>query len=89
MSTYKGSSARATFDLIIGATLSNCQGKGSVISETVVEAMTFGSTWSVDNSVGLSLGPLNIGGGGGWSKSSSIEHSQSISLSVNYGQKVS
>ena len=51
--------------------------------------MSFGGTWSVDGSVGLSLGPLDIEGGGGWSESTSIEHSQSISLSVNYGEKVS
>lgn len=89
MSTYKGNSAQVTFNLIVGATLDNCQGNGSVISETVTKTMSFGGTWSVDGSVGLSLGPLDIEGGGGWSESTSIEHSQSISLSVNYGEKVS
>ena len=89
MSTYKGSSANVTYELIVGSTLSNCQGNGSAISESVSGSFTFGSSWSVDESIGLALGPLNIGGGGGWSESSSIEQSQSITVSVNYGQKVS
>ena len=68
--------------------MDNCQGNGSIISETVTRSISFGNSWSVDGSVGLTLGPLEVGGGGGWSTSSSVDYSKSIGISVSYGQTV-
>jgi hypothetical protein len=42
----------------------------------------------VDGSLGLNLGLLKIGGGGGWSHSTSIMYDQSVTIEVGPGQMV-
>ena len=68
--------------------MSNCEGNGSDISESVRGSVTIGPAWSTDDSIGFSLGPLHIGGGGGWTESSSIMYDQSVSITVSHSYMV-
>jgi len=75
----------AIYNITVGTPVSNCEGNGSDISESVGGSVTIGQAWSTDDSIGFSLGPLHIGGGGGWTESSSITYDQSVSITVSHG----
>jgi hypothetical protein len=50
---------------------------------------TIGQAWSVRNgAIGLALDASQIGGGGGWSKSSSVEYGNGSMILIGPGHKV-
>ena len=68
--------------------MSNCEGNGSDISESVGGSVTFGQAWSTDVSIGFELESLHIAGGGGWTESSAITYDQSVSITISHGYMV-
>ena len=85
----QGSLSNLIYSIAVGSPVTNCQpGANSDITNTVGGSMTFEETWTVDTSVGLDLGKLQIGLNSQWTHSKSISMDQNIEIVVQPGYKV-
>jgi hypothetical protein len=79
----------ATYDLIVGTPVTNCDPASSLpVTSTSGGSITLADTWSEDLSVGLNLGGLQLGSTTGWSQSQSLEWGQEVAIEVNPGEQV-
>jgi len=84
----QGSLSNLIYSIAVGSPVTNCQpGANSDITNTVGGSMTFEETWTVDTSVGLDLGKLQIGLNSQWTHSKSISMDQNIEIVVQPGYK--
>jgi hypothetical protein len=76
------------FNIIVGTPVANCEGGTSPIDETIGGTVSVQDTWSITGDIGFELGRLKIGAGIGWSESSGITTSESLTIHVEAGQQV-
>jgi hypothetical protein len=82
----------AVYSLQVGSPISNCgQGNTANITSSIAGQLTLGETWSVDYSVGLDIGELDLkldGPSITWSQTQSSTVGHTISIQVAPGQIV-
>jgi hypothetical protein len=78
-----------TYNLTVGTPVANCDpSSNSSLQETIGGSVSIADAWSVNVSLGIAAGGLNIGGAFGWSTTKTIQWSQSVTASIPPGQIV-